>query len=183
MKELLHKTFIQASLSIDKRIHQTLLLSCEALLKFRQLSIVSIGRALETNAKVKHAIKRVDRLFGNIRLQSQVFSYYQDMAKWIIKKNTRPIIIIDGSGLTSCGKFHFLRASVPAGGRALFILDMAFPLNEYGSQKTHKKFIKQLKVLSNFSIGWQTVMRNGLKCDSNLFFSSLKEIAACSASY
>jgi hypothetical protein len=145
VKELLHKTFIQASLSIDKRIHQTLILSCEALLKFRQLSIVGIGRTLETNTKVKHAIKRVDRLFGNISLQSQACHYYQDMAKWVIKKNTRPIIIIDWSGLTSCGKFHFLRASVPVGGRALSILDMAFPLSEYGSQKTHKKFIKQLE--------------------------------------
>ncbi|MFI5205912.1 MAG: IS4 family transposase [Candidatus Paceibacterales bacterium] len=107
--------------------------------------MVGIGRVLETDAKVKHAIKRVDRLFGNRNLQARIENYYQDIIRWIVKNNNQPIILIDWSGLTNCGKFHFLRASVPVGGRALPILDMAFPQKQYGSQKAHKQFIKQLK--------------------------------------
>lgn len=145
VKELLHKTFKQASLLIDKRLHHTLLLACETLLIFRQLSIVGIGRGLQTQAKVKHAIKRMDRLIGNKNLHTRIVDYYQGLVKWVIKNTTQPIIIIDWSGLMSCGKFHFLRAAVPVGGRALPILDMAFPLSEYGSQKAHKKFMMQLK--------------------------------------
>jgi hypothetical protein len=145
VKELLHKIFKQASLLIDKRLHHTLLLACETLLTFRQLSLVGIGRGLQTQAKTKHAIKRMDRLLGNKNLQISTVNYYQAIAQWILKDTIRPIIIIDWSGLTSCGKFHFLRAAIPVGGRALPILDMAFPLSEYGSQKAHKKFIMQLK--------------------------------------
>lgn len=145
VKELLHNTFKQASLLIDKRLHQTLLLACETLLIFRQLSIVGIGRGLPTQAKIKHAIKRMDRLFGNKNLHAKIVNYYQDLVKWAVKNTRNPIIIIDWSGLTSCGKFHFMRAAVPMGGRALPILDMAFPLSEYGSQKAHKEFVMQLK--------------------------------------
>jgi hypothetical protein len=147
VKGLLHKLFIQSSLLIDKRIHNTVLLVVEALITFRHLSIVNLGRVLSTDAKIKHAIKRVDRLFGNLDLQVRIGNYYKDIITCLIKNNPRPIIIVDWSGLTNCGKFHFLRASVPVGGRALPILDIAFPQKYYGSQKAHKQFIKQLKAI------------------------------------
>lgn len=164
VKELLHNTFKQASLLIDKRLHHTLLLACETLLIFRQLSIVGIGRGLPTRAKVKHAIKRMDRLFGSTPLHGKIINYYQDLIKWVIKNTAQPIIIIDWSGLTSCGKFHFLRAAVPVGGRALPILDMAFPLSEYGSQKAHKKFVTQLKKILPKTCSPIVVTDAGFRC-------------------
>jgi len=55
--------------------------------------------------------------------------------------------LVDWSGLTRCGAFHFLRASVPVGGRGLPILDMAFSRKDYASLKTHKAFIKRLQAI------------------------------------
>ena len=85
VKELLHKIFKQTSLLIDKRLHHTLSLASETLLTFRQLSLVGIGRGLKTQAKTKHAIKRVDRLLGNKNLQISTVNYYQALAQWILK--------------------------------------------------------------------------------------------------
>ncbi len=63
----------------------------------------------------------------------------------IIGSSQKPIIIVDWSGLTYCGKYHFLRAAVPVNGRALPILEMPFKEKDYGSQNAHKIFLEQLK--------------------------------------
>jgi hypothetical protein len=65
-------------------------------------------------------------------------------ATWLVGNNLRPVILVDWSGLSHCGKYHFLRASVPVGGRALPILDMAFLEAEYASQKAHDLFLSTL---------------------------------------
>ena len=147
ISRLLHKLFDVASKKIDKRIHKTLLSAAVTLSEHKQLSISGLGRHLESQAKVKHTIKRIDRLFGNKNLHSGMTIYYQHMASILLKSNLHPVVIVDWSGLTKCGQFHFLRASVPVGGRTLTILDMSFCEKDYGSQRAHKLFLKQLKNL------------------------------------
>ncbi len=83
------------------------MLAAEALLEFRHLSLTGLGRTLNTNAKVKHAIKRMDRLFGNCSLQKHKLNYYKEIINYFIKNNQQPIIVVDWSGLTRCGQFHF----------------------------------------------------------------------------
>ena len=142
---LLHKTFSQASLLIDKRINQALLLAAETLSEHRHLSITALGRTLNSKADVKHNIKRVDRLFGNKSLHTNSLHYYKTMSHLLIGNSQRPKIIIDWSGLTRCGEYHFIRASVPVGGRALPLLDMAVRINDYTTLKTHRKFMNSLQ--------------------------------------
>ena len=145
ISRLLHKLFHTASKNLDKRIHKTLLSAVMTLSEHKQLSIFGLGRFLDSRAKVKHTIKRIDRLFGNKVLHNRLSFYYQHMASILVNSNPRPIILVDWSGLTKCGTFHFLRASVPVGGRSLTILDMCFQEADYGSYKAHKLFLKQLK--------------------------------------
>ena len=147
LKGLLHKIFMGASQNLDKRIHAALLLAAEALLEFRHLSIAGLGRTLNTSAKVKHAIKRMDRLFGNLHLQEHKLNYYQEIVNCFIKNNKQPIIVVDWSGLTRCGKFHFLRAAIPVGGRALPILDLAFSISDYMTPGAHQHFLRCLKAI------------------------------------
>jgi len=144
---LLHKTFSQASLHVDKRVNQTLLQATETLSEHKHLSITGIGRSLNSRAEVKHNIKRIDRLFGNKNLQYNYFQYYRAMCHLIIGRIQRPKIIIDWSGLTRCGEYHFIRAAVPVGGRALPIFDMACHIKDYTTLATHKKFINTLKLI------------------------------------
>jgi hypothetical protein len=96
---------------------------------------------------VKHKIKAVDRLFGHTKLQENVTIFYKVILNKIIGSNIQPIIIVDWSGLTPCGNYHFIRAAVPIGGRALSILEIAYDLKKYTSPKTHEFFLKKLKAL------------------------------------
>lgn len=147
IKQLLHKVFMPASQSIDKRLNRSLLEAVLTLSDCKHLSIAGLGRCLVSSTTVKHAIKRMDRLFGNPRLHRKRSIYYQAMVKLLIGLNPRPVILVDWSGLTRCGEYHFLRASVAVGGRALVIWESTYREKDYTSQKTHRAFIKDLKAL------------------------------------
>jgi hypothetical protein len=67
------------------------------------------------------------------------------MIQCLLKDNFRPIIIIDWSGLTKCGAYHFLRAALTVNGRSITLYDQAYPLRDYIKEKTHREFLKVLK--------------------------------------
>lgn len=93
--KLLHKIFVPASLTIDKRVHRSLLKAALTLTDCRHLSIAGIGRCLLSSAAVKHTIKPVDRLFGNPRLDEKRVAYYQMMVNLLIGNHSGPVILID----------------------------------------------------------------------------------------
>jgi hypothetical protein len=144
---LLHKTFDSAATTIDKRNHKTLLKAAETLCQHKHLSIADLGRKLKSKAKVKHNIKRMDRLFGNSNVQNARHNYYQEITNKVIGKIIRPEITVDWSGLTPCGEFHLLRASVPVKGRAMTIFEQSYLESEYMKQSVHEGFLKQLKAI------------------------------------
>ena len=144
---LLHKVFEPASTRIDKRIHRTLIETAHTLSECRHLSIAGLGRCLQTGTAVKHAIKRIDRLFGNARLHHKREHYYQTMVRLLVGTHRRPVILVDWSGLTRCGEYHFLRACIPVGGRALVIWESTYREHEYSSRKAHREFVRTLKAL------------------------------------
>jgi hypothetical protein len=145
--KLLHKLFMPTAQNIDKRLHRTLLQGALTLCDCRHLSIAGLGRSLVSSTAVKHVIKRIDRLFGNQRLEAKRGGYYQMMVNILVGSNPHPVILIDWSGLTRCGEYHFLRASVPVGGRALVIWESTYHERDYMKQKTHRSFIQALKAL------------------------------------
>ncbi len=144
---LLNKVFECRSTSVDKRLHRTLLLASKTLCECKHLSIAGLGRHLKSSVAVKHVIKRMDRLFGNARLHDKREQYYQVMVRMLVGANPRPVILIDWSGLTRCGEYHFLRASVPVGGRALVLWESTYREKEYTSRQAHREFIRTLKAL------------------------------------
>lgn len=145
--QLLHKVVAPASRNIDKRLHRGVLEAAVTLADCRHLSIAGIGRCLRSSAAVKHAIKRIDRLFGNPRLHAKRQAYYRLMANMLVGSTPHPVILIDWSGLTRCGEYHFIRASVAVGGRALVIWEGSYRERDYASQKAHRRFIKELRGL------------------------------------
>jgi hypothetical protein len=136
-EKLLHK-IIGKSCQIDKRILRTLFEATSTLTRCKKLSIFGIARALIRPAKVKHLIKCIDRLFGNKTLHSKKYQVYQAMINLIIQKISRPIIVIDWSGLTRCGAYHFLRAAITVKGRTLTLYEQSYHISKYGNYKTHK---------------------------------------------
>lgn len=147
VSKLLHKWLDNACHSVDKRLRRTLFAATETLTHCKALSIFGLGRHFNRAAKVKHNIKCIDRLFGNQNLHAKREIFYQWMIKFLLQGNKQPLIIVDWSGLTRCGKYHFLRASVPTKGRALTLYEHTYPLSEYASQKTHRAFLTTLQTL------------------------------------
>jgi hypothetical protein len=137
--KLLHDLLDKACQSIDKRLRKTLFSAAETLTNSKQLSIVSLGRSLNREAKVKHNIKCMDRLFGNCALHAKRKVVYQGMIEKLLQNNKRPIIIVDWSGLTRCGAYHFLRAAISVSGRALTLYEQVYPLKEYIKEKAPSK--------------------------------------------
>jgi len=142
---LLHRTFNKKSGMIDKRNHKTLLFAAETLCQNKHLSIAALGRSLKSKAKVKHNIKRMDRLFGNPRVQNARIHYCREVSHITLNNIERPAISIDCSGLTPCGEFHLLRASAPVKGRAMTIFEQSYRESEYMKQSIHESFLKTLQ--------------------------------------
>lgn len=142
---ILHKLFASCRSSIDLRILKTLYSTVEALTRCRKLTIASLGRYLKRNCFVKHKIKTVDRLFGNLKLQASIDVFYKTILVNLIGRNERPIILVDWSRLTPCGTFQFISAAIPVGGRALPILEIPFNIKQFESFKAHVHFVKILK--------------------------------------
>ncbi len=147
IRRVLHKMFRPAAVHLDKRLHRIVLEAALTLSECKHLSIAGLGRCLASTTAVKHTIKRIDRLFGNPRLHQHRQAYYQTLVHLVIGSNLRPVVVIDWSGLTRCGAYHFLRASVPVGGRAVVIWESTYREKDYMSPKTHRTFIRELKAL------------------------------------
>lgn len=143
--KLLHTLFQKSCESIDTRLLHTLFESAEALTRCKKLSIVSIGRSLNRKALVKHNIKCIDRLFGNSSLHKHHIIFYRSMSHHLLKNNLNPLIVVDWSGLTRCGAYHFLSASVTVKGRTLTLYNQVYPLSECYKNRTHHAFLKTLK--------------------------------------
>lgn len=142
--KFLHNLLEKSSSLMDKRISKALFACVEAAIDGAYLSIASLGRYLKGPVKTKNKIKRVDRLFANKMLHANSNNIYRDIAHSFIKPGERVVIVIDGSWLTACGKYQFLSASVPFGGRCLPILEKAFLRRDIMSPKTLKQFLVQL---------------------------------------
>jgi hypothetical protein len=126
----------------------TALLSCVAgALRGQRLTLTELGRALPSQARVKHSIKRVDRLLGNVHLGSERFGIYQMIARWLLTGTQRPVIVVDWSDLTADRRWQLLRAALPVGGRTLTLYEEVHPLRHLGNRRVHGAFLRQLKTI------------------------------------
>jgi hypothetical protein len=68
-----------------------------ALQKSTDLSLSSIGRSLQGNARIKHKIKKVDRLEGNEYLHQELDQLYMGLSGYVFslisQDKTLPIVV------------------------------------------------------------------------------------------
>jgi hypothetical protein len=116
----------------------------EASLLCGKLTLVNIGRHLPGSALIKNKIKQSDRLLGNDYLFNERELIYKAIVKFFICANTMPIILVDWSGVTNCGAFHMIRASIPIKGRTLTIYEEVYPESKKDSPKSNRTFLQNL---------------------------------------
>lgn len=109
------------------------------------LSVISLGRNIESKTSEKHQIKRSMRLCSNLHLHSEIGSIYSLMAERLIGNLSSPVILVDWSDLDPRKQSFLLRASVAIEGRSLTLLEEIYPLSQKEKPTVHKQFMLKLK--------------------------------------
>jgi hypothetical protein len=111
------------------------------------LSIIGLGREIESKAMEKHKIKRVDRLCSNTNSHSDIEFIYTRMTYLLVGTMKQPIIHIDWSDLDERKQHFIIRASLAAQGRSLTHYEEIHPLNKKEKPRTHLLFLTKLKAM------------------------------------
>jgi len=126
---------------------KVILAAVAAAVRGRRLTLTELGRALVGPARVKHNIKRIDRLLGNRHLQAERLVVYQALACRILGTLREPLIVVDWTDLTADRRWQLLRAAAPIGGRCLTLYEEVHPLSHFGNPRVHRAFLAKLKAL------------------------------------
>lgn len=110
----------------------------------KKLSLVGIGRSLQTGAKAKNNIKCADRLLGNTKLHGERNEIYKIVSFSSIGNKKKPPIIIDWSAASDV-KHYILRAAMPTKGRSITLYEEVHHQKKLGNHRVHKQFLKILK--------------------------------------
>lgn len=126
---------------------KVMLAAVAAAVRSRRLTLTELGRALIGTARVKHNIKRIDRLLGNSHLGAERFSLYQALARRLVGALHEPLIVVDWSDLSADRRWQLLRAALPIGGRCLTLYEEVHPLTRFGNPRVHRRFLQKLKAV------------------------------------
>lgn len=143
--QILHQTIQNQCPTIHKKRLNSLILATKSVLSGSDLTLTKLGRQLDTNTTVKHAIKRVDRLLGNRQLHREKDVIYKWHAHLITRANPYPVILVDWSDVREQLRYMTLRASIALDGRAVTIYEEVFEYKQYNSPKSHQAFLDKLQ--------------------------------------
>ena len=143
------KTILAGLLSTEwdfMHFHQVQGLSAavQAALVGSHLSLSRLALGLKASTTLRHRIKRMDRLLGNKAIERHSFGLYAAVARILLRRLTRPILIMDWSDLTPNQEFQLLRASVVLKGRSITVYEEVHPLKKLNSHEVHRRFLNRL---------------------------------------
>jgi hypothetical protein len=138
--------FFQCPLpSIHTRRLQSLQAAVDAVMNGASVSVTGMGRHLRSAARIKHNVKRVDRLIGNQHLHNERKLLYTMMSHWLLKSIEQPLILIDWSPFSKDGKQQLLRAAIPVGGRSMTLYEELHPVGKLGNREVQHRFLSTLQ--------------------------------------
>lgn len=144
--QLLHNTLKKSCPKIHSSRLNSLVSAVNSLLLGKRLTLTGLGRSSPGSTQVKHKIKRIDRLVGNIHIHTEVMDCYKALARLLIGTKKHPLIIVDWATVDERNTFHVLKASLAYEGRAITIYDQveykSRPKKEFDN--SHDQFIENL---------------------------------------
>jgi len=144
---VLHKLLMNTCPNIHKVRRQSLEANVLAALTGQCLTVTALGRAMHSEAKQKHCIKRADRLLSNGHLQSECLTIYRAIALRLIGGRQRPIILIDWSDMDDSKRHFLLRASVPVAGSSQTLYEEVHDNEAKEKPETHRRFLMRLQAM------------------------------------
>ena len=146
-KQVLHKVLQGTCSDMHKARRRALTVTVMAALEGQSLTVTHLGRAIRSEAKEKHCIKRADRLLSNRYLQAEHFHIYSSITRWLVGSQKRPVIVVDWSDMDECKRHFLLRASIPLQGRSLTLYEEVHTIKTKEKPKTHLAFLRKLHTM------------------------------------
>lgn len=141
---ILHQCLAPLLAHIQRRRLDTLLAAVAACVRGPALSLTDLGRRFAGTARLRHKIKRADRLLGNRHLQGEARSIYAALCGVTLARIKEPLILIDWSDLKADQSLHLLRASLPVGGRSLTLYEEVHPQKRLNNRRGQERFLRRL---------------------------------------
>lgn len=141
---LFHKFFTKTFDFIHAHRLASLLAVTESILRGAHLSLTNLGRHLAGSAKVKHKIKRVDRLLGNLYLHQERVLLYKAMAEQLLIGLQRVVLLVDWSPY-NYANYYVLKAGIALKGRTITLYEEVHPAKQQQKHSIHQAFVAKLK--------------------------------------
>lgn len=141
---VLHKLLMNTCTTMHKVRRLSLAANVLAALTGQSLTVTRLGRAIHSEAKQKHCIKRADRLLSNGHLQSECLVIYRALTERLIGSRQRPIILIDWSDMDECKRHFLLRASIPVAGSSQTLYEEIHDNETREKPEAHMRFLMRL---------------------------------------
>lgn len=123
----------------------TLLDAVAAALHARSHTLSNLARALDSKSAVRHNVKRMDRLLGNVALPRELVTVYQALAHYWLHDVRTLLIVVDWSDLNSARSQQLIRAAVALDGRSLTVYEEVHSMKRAMTPAVHQRFLDQLK--------------------------------------
>ena len=130
---------------MHRRRMAALLDATKAALQARSHTLSNLARALESKAAVRHNVKRMDRLLGNVALQHECLTVYQALARFWLHDVHTLLIIVDWSDLNAARSAQLIRAAAALDGRSLTVYEEVHTMKQATTPAVHAAFLSNLK--------------------------------------
>jgi hypothetical protein len=144
---ILHRCLDTLLSGVHRRRRETLFAAVAACVSGPRLTLTDIGRRFATTTRLRHAIKRADRLLGNSKLQSETPQFYAALCRVLVARIAEPLLLIDWSDLKADQSLHLLRAALAVGGRSLTLYEEVHRQKRLGNRGVHRRFLRTLATL------------------------------------
>ena len=143
VRDIVARVLASCAAGIHSRRLAAVLAVVEGIVSAGRLSLTSVGRALRSKARIKHSIKRVDRLLGNQTFRAERWMQFAAISHYLLGDWRRPIILVDWTKVV--GDFFALYAAVPVGGRAQTVYLEVHPERRTETARVHARFLRNLR--------------------------------------
>lgn len=145
INEFMHSQLNEFFPEIHAKRLQAVMDVAAGLTKSKQLTIVEMGRHLDSTIELKYRIKKVDRLLGNKHLYIELDTLYAGLSKYVFKylaQDKCSPIVVDLCFLKDTHDIQMLSAEVATKGRTIPLYREVFKLGELKGRE--KEFISKL---------------------------------------
>lgn len=145
---VLQKFFRESLPDIHQTRCQALTVAVDAVTRGARVTITGLGRSLaDSGVRIKHRVKRMDRLIGNRLLGAQRKTVYRAIVLRLLASCRQPIILLDWSDFSVDRQQQLLRASLAVGSRSMTLFEELHPYRKLGNRQVQHRFLDQLAAM------------------------------------